>query len=82
MKQRILYFLIVLFLPVALMAQTPGNVPKDAKIDVSIQNASNGKMLNNEIVVFKSRANGIEYQIQPGNFLCACLLAISMIILY
>jgi outer membrane protein OmpA-like peptidoglycan-associated protein len=62
MKQKILYFFTVLFLPVALMAQTPANVPKDAKIDVTIQNASNGKMLNNEIVVFKSRANGVEYQ--------------------
>jgi len=62
MKQKILYFFTVLFLPVALIAQTPATIPKDAKIDVTIQNASNGKMLNNEIVVFKSRANGVEYQ--------------------
>jgi hypothetical protein len=66
MKQRILYFFTVLFFPVAVMAQTTptsiATAPKDAKVDVTVQNATSGKMLNNEIVIFKSEANGIEYQ--------------------
>jgi len=66
MNQRILYFFAPFLFPLLISAQTiptnSANAPKDAKIDVTIQNETTGKMLNNEIVIFKSRANGIEYQ--------------------
>ena len=37
------------------------SVPKDAQVDVSITDMS-GNALNSEIVVFKSAANGTEFQ--------------------
>ncbi len=63
MKQLSFYLIAVLFFPSILFAQsTPANTPKDAKIDVAIRDEKSGKMLNNEIVIFKSRANAMEYQ--------------------
>ena len=62
MKKKIVNTLLALCMPVLSFCQTPAAVPKDAKIDVSVQNEKTGQMLNNEIVVFKSRANGLEYQ--------------------
>jgi OOP family OmpA-OmpF porin len=59
MKQQFFYLLLVLAVPIAGFSQA--NVPKDAKIDVVISDVK-GNPLNHEIVVFKSRINGIEYQ--------------------
>lgn len=64
MKKR-LYTFLLLVLPAAGFAQVPPadlNLPKDATVDVTIADAKSGKMLNNEIVVFRSLANGREYQ--------------------
>lgn len=64
MKKR-LYTFLLLVLPIAGFAQQPPadlNLPKDATVDVTIADAKSGKMLNNEIVVFRSLANGREYQ--------------------
>lgn len=64
MKQRF-YLLLLLVLPFAGIAQVPPadlNLPKDAPVDVTIADAKTGRMLNNEIVVFRSLANGREYQ--------------------
>ena len=66
MKQRYFYLLMILLLPVLIVAQTtpaaPMNLPKDAPVNVSIADAKSGNMLSNEIIVFKSRANGTEFQ--------------------
>lgn len=59
------YLLLLLALPFAGFAQVPPadlNLPKDAPVDVTIADAKTGRMLNNEIVVFRSLANGREYQ--------------------
>lgn len=64
MKKR-LYTFLLLVLPIAGFAQQPPadlNLPKDATVDVTIADAKSGKMLNNEIVVFRSLLNGREYQ--------------------
>ena len=64
MKQRF-YFLLLTLLPFAGFAQLPPpemNLPKDAAVNVSIADAKSGRMLNNEIVVFRSQANNREYQ--------------------
>jgi outer membrane protein OmpA-like peptidoglycan-associated protein len=61
MKQRIFYFILVLAMPFAGYAQTTMNLPKDAKVNVVLTDMNNNS-LNNEIVVFKSQANGIEYE--------------------
>jgi OmpA-OmpF porin, OOP family len=64
MKQRLYLFFLMAF-PFAAFAQVPPadlNLPKDAPVDVTIADAKTGKMLNNEIVVFRSLANGREYQ--------------------
>jgi len=53
---------VVLMMPLSMSAQTPKNLPKDAQVDVTISELSSGNTLNNEIVVFKSKANGVEYQ--------------------
>ncbi len=58
---------IFLSLPVMLIAQVAPaaqvmNLPKDAAVDVTIADAKSGTMLSNEIVVFRSRANGTEFQ--------------------
>lgn len=67
MKQRYFYLLMALLMPVLIFAQTtppaaPMNLPKDAPVDVTIADAKTGNMLSNEIVIFKSRANGTEFQ--------------------
>jgi outer membrane protein OmpA-like peptidoglycan-associated protein len=36
--------------------------PKDAQVNVSIEDAKSGKVLSNEIIVFKSSVNSTEYQ--------------------
>jgi len=59
------YLLLITLLPFAGFSQTPAtdmNLPKDATVNVTIADAKSGKMLNNEIVVFRSSANGREYQ--------------------
>jgi OOP family OmpA-OmpF porin len=62
MKQKLLYFLSAFFLPLFACAQTPmGNLPKDAQVDVTVSDMS-GNALSSEIVVFKSSANGTEFQ--------------------
>ena len=66
MKQRYFYLLMALVLNISIFGQTtpaaPLNLPKDAAVNVSIADAKSGNMLSNEIVVFKSRANGTEFQ--------------------
>lgn len=65
MKQKVYFFLLMVF-PSLVFAQTPPaqpmNLPKDAQVDVTIADAKSGNMLNNEIIVFRSSANGREYQ--------------------
>ncbi|MBL0356962.1 MAG: OmpA family protein [Chitinophagaceae bacterium] len=64
MKQKF-YAVLLLMLPFIGFAQTaaqPMNLPKDAKVDVSIVDAKSGAMLNNEIIVFRSMLNKREYQ--------------------
>ncbi len=66
MKLRYFYILIIVLAPVLIIAQTkpapPMNLPKDAPVNVTIADAKTGNMLGSEIVVFKSRANGTEFQ--------------------
>ncbi|MEI9934711.1 MAG: OmpA family protein [Ferruginibacter sp.] len=65
MKSKFVYILIAMLAPLLSMSQVtpsePINLPKDAKIDVTLTDMNNNP-LNNEIVVFKGKANGIEYQ--------------------
>jgi outer membrane protein OmpA-like peptidoglycan-associated protein len=65
MNSKIFYFLLVSFLPLATFSQN-GNtqnasIPKDAPVHVLMTDFKS-KILNNEIVVFKSKANGKEYE--------------------
>jgi OOP family OmpA-OmpF porin len=65
MKRQYFYFLLALMIPFAGFSQN-GNVqnasiPKDAPVDVTLTDFKNN-VLNNEIVVFKSKLNGKEYQ--------------------
>jgi hypothetical protein len=60
MKQRIFYSLLVLMAPFWVTAQVVN--PKDAQVNVSIEDAKSGKVLSNEIIVFKSSVNSTEYQ--------------------
>jgi OmpA-OmpF porin, OOP family len=65
MKKYLFYCLAVLFLPVVTISQT-GTVqnaatPKDAPVNVTMTDFK-GNVLNNEIVVFKSKLNSKEYQ--------------------
>jgi OmpA-OmpF porin, OOP family len=65
MKFTKFYFSLLMMLPLFALAQVPvqpGNLPKDAQVDVSIVDAKSGAILNNEIVVFRSLANTREYQ--------------------
>lgn len=66
MIRSFLIFLSILSAPVLLNAQTgtiqQAEVPKDAIIDVTVSDARSGKLLSNEIVIFRSRANQREYQ--------------------
>ncbi len=63
---RYFYFLCLNILPSLIYAQDntvqQAALPKDALIDVSVADAKSGKMLSNEIIVFKSEANQTEYQ--------------------
>jgi outer membrane protein OmpA-like peptidoglycan-associated protein len=63
MKQKFFYILAIALAPMLAFSQTvqQANVPKDAEVDVSLTDMSNNP-LKNEIVVFKSKANGIEFQ--------------------
>ena len=65
MKQKILSCLIVLLTPFIVFCQNgtvqDANIPKDAAVNVSLTDFKNN-ILNNEIVIFKSRLNGKEYQ--------------------
>jgi OOP family OmpA-OmpF porin len=66
MKHQYFFLLTALLMPALIFAQTkpaaPMNLPKDAPVNVSIADAKTGNMLSSEIVVFKSRANGTEFQ--------------------
>jgi OmpA-OmpF porin, OOP family len=52
--------------PLVLLAQNgttvQGNLPKDAQVDVTITHARTGAPLPSEIIVFRSQANGTEFQ--------------------
>lgn len=60
------FLMLVLFAPFFLFSQNPtpaaGNLPKDALINVNVKEMKSGRLLANEIVIFKSRANGTEFQ--------------------
>lgn len=66
MIRSFLIFLSILSAPILLNAQTgtvqQAELPKDAIIDVTVSDARSGKLLANEIVIFRSRANQREYQ--------------------
>jgi len=65
MKQKYFYFLLTLLLPFIAFGQngTVQNaaIPKDAPVNVTMTDFKNNPQ-NNEIVVFKSKLNGKEYQ--------------------
>ena len=65
MKNYIFYSLLTLFLPIAAISQNSNvqnaSIPKDAPVNVTMTDFKNN-VLNNEIVVFKSKLNGKEYQ--------------------
>lgn len=65
MKQKLFYSIVVLLMPFMAFCQN-GNVqnasiPKDAPVDVKMTDFK-GKILPHEIVIFRSNANGREYQ--------------------
>ncbi|UAY51388.1 OmpA family protein [Ferruginibacter albus] len=65
MKLKFSVLAVLLFISATMFAQTPvtpANLPKDAKIDVTVHDDKNDKPLQNEIVIFKSQINGTEYQ--------------------
>jgi outer membrane protein OmpA-like peptidoglycan-associated protein len=66
MIKKYCYILLVLLLPISVSAQAttaaPMNLPKDAPVNVTISDAKSGNLLSSEIVVFRSRANGTEFQ--------------------
>ncbi|MEI7471978.1 MAG: OmpA family protein [Chitinophagaceae bacterium] len=56
------YLLLLLLFPICMFAQVQNAaIPKDAPVDVSMTDFK-GKILNNEIVVFRSQLNSKEYQ--------------------
>jgi OmpA-OmpF porin, OOP family len=65
MKKYFFYLLAAFILPVAAISQSGtvqnASIPKDAPVNVTMTDFKNN-VLNNEIVVFKSKANGKEYQ--------------------
>jgi len=65
MKQKILSSLIVLLMPFIVFCQNgtvqDASIPKDAPVNVKLTDFKNN-VLNNEIVIFKSKLNGKEYQ--------------------
>jgi OOP family OmpA-OmpF porin len=65
MKHYIFYLLLTLFVPFAVVSQNGtvqnANTPKDAQVNVTMTDFKKN-VLNNEIVVFKSKLNGKEFQ--------------------
>jgi OOP family OmpA-OmpF porin len=61
MKQKIFYRLLVLLAPIFVIAQTVVD-RKDVLVTGSVTDLNSGKILSNEIVVFKSSANGTEFE--------------------
>jgi hypothetical protein len=65
MKHKLLSSLIVLLTPFIVFCQNgavqDASVPKDAPVNVKLTDFKNN-VLNNEIVIFKSKLNGKEYQ--------------------
>lgn len=65
MKQKILSSLILLLTPFIVFCQNDvvqdANIPKDAPVNVRLTDFKSN-VLNNEIVIFKSKLNGKEYQ--------------------
>ncbi|MFN8306744.1 MAG: OmpA family protein [Ferruginibacter sp.] len=65
MKQKFFYFLLTLLMPALAFAQggavQNANIPKDAPVNVRMTDFKNNE-LPNEIVIFRSFANGREYQ--------------------
>ncbi len=65
MKNSFFYLLLILLLPSAVFSQNGtvqnASIPKDAPVNVTLTDFKNN-VLNNEIVVFKSKLNGKEYQ--------------------
>ena len=65
MKQKLFYVLVTLLLPFMASSQNGNvqnaNIPKDAPVNVSMTDFKNN-ILPNEIVIFRSQANGREYQ--------------------
>ncbi len=65
MKQLFAAFLFCLFIPVLTKAQNGtvqnASIPKDAPVDVSVTDFKNN-VLQNEIIIFKSKLNSREYQ--------------------
>ena len=65
MKQKLLYVLLVFLVPVMAFSQNGtvqnANIPKDAPVNVTMTDFKNN-ILPHEIVIFRSFANGREYQ--------------------
>ena len=65
MKQRLLYVLFIFLVPVMAFSQSGtvqnANIPKDAPVNVTMTDFKNN-ILPHEIVIFRSFANGREYQ--------------------
>ncbi len=65
MKQKLIYSLIIFLMPLMAFCQSGtvqnANIPKDAPVNVRLTDFKNN-VLNNEIVIFKSKLNGREYQ--------------------
>ncbi|MEO6542360.1 MAG: OmpA family protein [Ferruginibacter sp.] len=65
MKQKLLYLLLAFLLPFMGYSQTGNvqnaNIPKDAPVNVTMTDFKNN-LLPHEIVIFRSLANGREYQ--------------------
>jgi outer membrane protein OmpA-like peptidoglycan-associated protein len=65
MRNYVIYLLLTLFVPFAAISQNGtvqnATIPKDAPVNVTMTDFKNN-VLNNEIVVFKSKANAKEYQ--------------------
>lgn len=62
-----LFLSLLLFAPATVVfsqgtAPAAGNLPKDAPVDVTVTNMRTGQRLPSEIVVFRSMANGTEFQ--------------------
>jgi OOP family OmpA-OmpF porin len=65
MKQNLICYLIIFLMPIVAFCQDGNvqnaNIPKDAPVQVKLNDFKNN-ILNNEIVIFKSKLNGKEYQ--------------------